>query len=631
MRKGFFAELFSGMYLAIFSSSLLGYLIALRILNWNPVLWNDWQNIVGLTIFTTLLYVVLGIIVGIFATLAFKALFRLFSKSRQSKLFIRFWIGAYSLITILLFAYLTITRSRPDAHIKVYDTFLIVVYVLSLLILFWLIWSRMSKKSIGVFRASFVPLMAYVVIAFLISFICTKKLPPPKMGNIDEIEAAFSHSNSEIKVAIFGIDGAEWSVIDSLIANGKMPVSRRIIENGFRADFKSLPSTKSPLVWTSIITGKEPIKHGIEDFGSFQFPLMKSSFINYPDGIGFYRLVYTLFPSADLPVTSTTRKVESLWDLLSRAGRSVGIAGWWASWPADPVNGWMISDRFTYTLFNPRTSARSLKEKQVYPDSLLNILLKYVRLPDDMTKSEISRFIKGDVDRGFAPDGWVASGHEEWNPLYQLKTGYTAGETFFNASMHLIEQQGQPDFYAIYLEGNDMVSHFFWQYMDDSLYPEQLPEAEIKKFDEVIPRFYCYWDSLLGAAIQRLDEDTHIIVLSDHGFGATANPVIPYRGGDHRLYGVLYGMGPHFKKNYNAKEANVLDITPTLLYLYGLPVAEDMDGEVLLEIFENEFIAENPLEQISSYETGRRTHSSLTNSEVDEAIKEQLRSLGYTK
>jgi len=625
MKKNHLYDIFSGVVLAVLSSIWLGYLVGLKILNWNAYLWNDFSDIAGALLSCIWLYAVIGLIAGIFLTLFLKIVHFL---PRVRKMdFLRLWIGMYSLVNILLFAYLTFTRTRPGVHVKVYDTSLIIIYIVSLLAYFWIVWALLSGKKFKFVPAAVLPMLVFAVVGFGAGYFTTVKEEPPALGDAAQIEAVLSAIRPGVKVAVFGVDGAEWSVIDRLLAEGKMPVMQGLIERGVRAKFRSLNTLKSPLIWASMATGKPPHQHGIEDFGSFKLPLMKSSFINYPDGIGFYRLVFTLTPQSDMPINSTARKTEAIWDILSDAGKTVGIAGWWATWPADNVNGWMISDRFTYTLFNPRANAMTLNEGQVSPASLLTEIIGFVRSPEQMTEAELMRFFPAGT---LTPSGWEASGREEWNPLYQLKLGYTAGESFHNASLYLVKQS-QPDFFTIYYENNDMVSHFFWQYMDDSVYPEAIPPEEKARFAEVIPRFYAYWDSLVGSAISCLSEDTHIFIVSDHGFGPTPCPTIPYRGGDHLPNGIFIAAGPAIKAGYTAENAAVMDLTPTLLHLYGLPTAEDMEGKVMRDIFTDEFQQAHPLTTISSYETGKRRGRSIVTSQVDEQIKDQLRSLGYTK
>ena len=629
MKYGFLRDLCRGIYLGVLSAAWLGYLIGLRILNWNPGLFDNLFNIIGALLFITLLYAFFGLLSGLFFTFAVKLIFSVFSRKSRPDYFIRFWLITYAAFTALLFTFLTITRTRPDAHVLIFDTPLVIIYVLTLWLCFWYLNLRISRNKIGVFKVSLLPIVAYAVIGLVIAYIGTVKRETPAIGIPEQINEAYQSARPDVKVCVIGVDGAEWSIIDMLVAQGKMPVMKGLMERGARLNFSSLETLKSPLIWTSMATGKTPEKHGIEDFGSFQFPLMKESFIKYPDGIGFYRLVDTFFKSADMPVNSTIRKVEAVWNLLSSAGKTVGVVGWWGTWPAETVNGIMVSDRFTYTLFNPLATANTLREGQVYPPEMFDELVKFVRTPDDMTNDELSIFIKGDVSGGIDPE-WESSGREEWNPLYQLKLGYTSGETFFDVSNYIIKKE-QPDFFTVYLEANDMVSHYFWQYFDPSVYPEKISQSEFDHFDEVMTRYYCHWDSLVGKTIAELDSTTNVIIVSDHGFGNDPAPKTPFRGGEHRKNGIFVASGPLFKAGYTGETASDIDLTPTILYLFGMPSGDDMDGKVITGVIRDEVLREYPVETITSYETGRRKRTGNTSSSIDEAIKDQIRSLGYVK
>ncbi|MBP1911659.1 alkaline phosphatase family protein [Thermococcus stetteri] len=66
--------------------------------------------------------------------------------------------------------------------------------------------------------------------------------------------------------------------------------------------------------------------------------------------------------------------------------------------------------------------------------------------------------------------------------------------------------------------------------------------------------------------------------------------------GNHRLYGILLAYGPGIKKGYEIEGAKIYDIAPTVLHVFGLPVPDDMDGRVLMEIFEpdSEFAKRKP-------------------------------------
>jgi predicted AlkP superfamily phosphohydrolase/phosphomutase len=212
--------------------------------------------------------------------------------------------------------------------------------------------------------------------------------------------------------------------------------------------------------------------------------------------------------------------------------------------------------------------------------------------------------------------------------MYQFKLAYTAAESFRHSGMQLYREY-KPESFALYFEGIDMISHFFWQYYRPESFP-QVSANDVERFGKMIPEYYAYMDDILGEFLSVLEPGTDILVLSDHGFGPDTDPEIPFRTGDHRPYGILVASGPHFKQGVKIERASVLDVTPTLLYLFGLPSASDMDGRVVEEAIEPTFLSSHPPRFIKSYETGFRT-STITRSSADAQMKEQIKALGYTQ
>src|SRR5207248_4665893 len=68
------------------------------------------------------------------------------------------------------------------------------------------------------------------------------------------------------KVLLIGWDAADWRVIMPLIDAGKMPNLGRVIEEGICGNIATLQPVLSPMLWTSIATGKRAYKHGIHGF-----------------------------------------------------------------------------------------------------------------------------------------------------------------------------------------------------------------------------------------------------------------------------------------------------------------------------------------------------------------------------
>lgn len=628
-----FKDLLVSLLLGVCFSSLLGFLSGLRVLNWNPELIADFRNIIFLLLSSTYLYAFFGLAVGAGIWVIIWLISRIFGQEYRGRSFIGPWVCVFLISSAVLFVYLAATRQNLRS--ANFDNVLLVGYYLSAL-LFGLLLRRSVKPRThalsGKDRLLTLPKFWGIFLLYLIIVVGTTLVTSSGLseegqyGDPEEIQAALAVDDIGTRVAIIGWDGGEWTVINELLNQGDLPNLQRLIDDGVSAPFRSLPEMKSPLIWTSIATGKVPEKHGIEDFGSFQFPGMVNNFTEYPDGMGYYRLIRRLMRSADLPVSSSTRRVEAFWNILSRANRSVGVVGWWASWPAEKVNGFVVSDRFTYTLFNPVTSAHSLRTGQTYPPELLDEVEQFCRLPDTITEQEYVRFMPNSGGRKNYPAEWSGHQYTDWNPMYQFEIAYTASESFRKAGAYLY-QKYRPSAFAIYFEGVDMVSHFFWQYYRPHEFISVPPE-DVANFGNVVPEFYRYMDEILGEYLEMFEPGTDVIILSDHGFGFDLNPVVPFRTGEHRLHGILVASGPHFQKGVELDEVSVLDVTPTLLYLFGLPSARDMDGRIVTEALDPEFVAEHPPQYIQSYETERRI-SSITRSSADEQVREQIRALGY--
>src|SRR5579863_7790651 len=68
------------------------------------------------------------------------------------------------------------------------------------------------------------------------------------------------------RVLLIGWDAADWKVIHPLMDEGKMPNVQRLISHGVMGQVATLQPPLSPMLWTSIATGKRPFQHGIHGF-----------------------------------------------------------------------------------------------------------------------------------------------------------------------------------------------------------------------------------------------------------------------------------------------------------------------------------------------------------------------------
>jgi len=113
--------------------------------------------------------------------------------------------------------------------------------------------------------------------------------------------------------------------------------------------------------------------------------------------------------------------------------------------------------------------------------------------------------------------------------------------------------------------------------------------------------------------------------------------IIPCSG-THHVEGILVLAGPGVRQGERISQARTVDVLPTLLQLAGLPIAEDMDGSLLEDALETEYLHRVPMRSIPSYEPFGKTRSQskalresekTAVSESQDQIIDQLRGLGY--
>ncbi len=421
-------------------------------------------------------------------------------------------------------------------------------------------------------------------------------------------------SDTKVKIAILGLDGADWEIIDPLIAQGQLPNLARLKGRGAWGNMKTMMPWLSPLLWTSVATGKPPEDHGIVDF-----------------------LVEDSKTGRAVPVSSGWRKVKALWNMFTDAGRPSAFIAWWATWPSEPVQGFMVSDRVAYSLFG-FVNSEPEPRGATWPDGYFQEIRPRIVSDRSITLDEVKRFAEVTPAefaglRRRAEDDPKSAYREPINHLTKI----LASQRTYQAIALDILKRGQPDLFSIYYQGIDEVCHRFAHYMPPKM--DMVTTEEYVKYREVVGRYYRFQDQLLGEILAKLSPDTVVLVLSDHGFqNGLSRPKDdpPYIEGKpglwHRRYGILIVAGPVIKPG-QLDTTSLLDVAPTVLYLAGLPVAEDMPGRVIKEAIGEDFLHRFPARSLPSYEgVGRRLEENrpvVASSGADQELVENLRNLGY--
>ena len=168
--------------------------------------------------------------------------------------------------------------------------------------------------------------------------------------------------------------------------------------------------------------------------------------------------------------------------------------------------------------------------------------------------------------------------------------------------------------------------------LKEKLYKVADPENGQKIVKKVHKKEDFFGDQLAGEAPDLIIETERGYVCNSKMLRDDDGYFVNMRGtpwnGNHERDGIFLTAGLNMKKRFEIKKSTVMDVTPTILYMFGLPIPKDMDGKVITECFEDKYLKSNPLcYSEESIEVIRHTKEYIK--EDEEKIKDRLRSLGY--
>jgi predicted AlkP superfamily phosphohydrolase/phosphomutase len=285
----------------------------------------------------------------------------------------------------------------------------------------------------------------------------------------------------------------------------------------------------------------------------------------------------------DEPVTSAEWGARPIWDILSREGLAAGVARWPLTHPAPSIHGFIVSDRL-------HEAAGSITEfdRAASPQNALRTIQAMSAQaadPADEAPASVS----------------LQPGTPEADALER--------DQFYARVARALNFERTPRLFALRYTGLDAVGHYYLQYsLPDAV--RELPEAERRRYGSIVDRYYAFIDAEIGIALAALRTGDLLLVVS--GFGM--QPVNPMKkllarvlrdadvSGTHERApdGFMLAYGTAVEPG-RPQRGSIVDVTPTLLYFFGLPVGRDMDGYARSDLFTRDFTAERPVTFIPSY------------------------------
>ena len=489
-------------------------------------------------------------------------------------------------------------------------------------------------------------------------------------------------------VLVIGLDAATWEVIEPLMAAGRLPNLESLMREGASGPLRSIVRYPSPALWTTIITGRLPEEHGVQDFYS---------------------------------ATRTQIRVPTLYDILEGDSGSIGLFRWHATWPPLTNTKFCVP---AYTARSPETHPAQLRflNDLARPQGLRSYLQGGLRTLQHGARLRTLAKSVGEIVYELA----ARPEQKEWWYRRRLLESAIYGDVF----AYLLRRH-KPDFSAVLFSVIDDFGHHYWKYREPELF-EDVTEEEARKYGPVIDQAYMAVDRALGVILGALPDDLLVFVVSDHGQGPISPIVRPYRisaqklantlgftdkvwvtdlgysalfrprspedgdkvlgqlrdmlaeirlqedgrpvfrvspggagsvsvtvavgrdvplesavvqpvghlgdlvytrgeiSGHHTEQGIIIAKGPGVRAGHQIRGAGLMDVTPTLLALKGQPVRTVMGGRVLTEIIEDSFLDRYPVTYTEPEKSPDGEAQDLPFTEDELALLEsKLRSLGY--
>ncbi len=355
------------------------------------------------------------------------------------------------------------------------------------------------------------------------------------------------------KVLVLGLDGLDWDLVLPWVQAGRMPNLKRLMDAGTWGEMTTLVPMLSPLIWTTMATGVSPDVHGVLDFVE-KDPVTGQM----------------------VPVTGRSRKVPAFWNIASALGLEVDVVGWWATWPAERVNGTMVSDRLYYTLQQgiPEGVFHEDPPDLVFPPERTD---EFTALRDRAVAETDWRAVRYLMD---VPedvfDRAVAENLGMEDPVDGMRRILSATRTYMGAGLELAA--AKPDLMMVYLEGTDTIGHLLAQYLPPPTLEIDAGTAAV--YAAAVPKYFEIVDRWIGRYLEACPLDEYAVVLvSDHGFkwgrerprglSGTAGPTAPLWHADDAVF-VLSGTGVA-RRGQVTEKPSVSDVAPTLAALLGVP------------------------------------------------------------
>jgi hypothetical protein len=374
-----------------------------------------------------------------------------------------------------------------------------------------------------------------------------------------------------------------------LLPPDRQPVTR---VGGARASL-TIDDTRDPArAWTTIATGQPASVHAVRGLETRRVAGVQGAVAaGEPSAVARALAAATDLVRLTRPAIASgdERRVKTFWEVAADAGLRTAVVNWWATWPARPDTGIVISDRATL-----RLERGGEQDAEIAPSEMYEVL-----------RQQWSGLRSAAAERATQ----IGRGGETGDLLRR-----SAELDAIQLAIAAVVAGSGTDLVCTYLAGLDVVQHALLTTPDGTAPSPSLMEQRLDALEE----YYEFVDRLLAETMSAGSDEVAMILTSPGRVQANTS-------------GILTLSGPVANPRASSAVARPVDVAPTVLHALGVPVSRELAGRALIELFSAEFAQRYPVRSVDTYGVPAPKQAPRGGDPLDQEMIDRLRSLGYVR
>jgi hypothetical protein len=431
----------------------------------------------------------------------------------------------------------------------------------------------------------------------------------PRAGESARTSSPLTVVPSGLRLRVIAIDGFDGRVFDELSRTGSVPAltaafGGAVAQLGTR-DTSDLESADPARVWTTVATGQPPSIHGVQGLETRRVAGMLGSVPareRSPLGRAIQGATDLVRLTRPAVASGSERRAKTFWEVASEAGLRTAVVNWWATWPARPESGTVLSDRAVLRLEHGGALDAEMSPVELYED----LRQRWPQLKARATalaSAALSAAPETSLDA--LADSGTRTAVQRSAELDAMQLVLLAAVTSPNT-----------DLSVVYLPGLDIAQHALLGEMEAREGPRTQTLAGLAARLEGLKRYYVALDRLLTGTLTPGRDELVFVITEPGRVRAEAGARLSMRGAG---------------ASSTSIHRSGVDVAPTILHALGVPVARDLRGAPMVELFGPAFARRYPVRQVDTYGEPAAGQAITGGRPLDQEMIDRLRSLGYVR